>query len=97
MQTQNDRTIDALMEQLIESGPDGLAAAVVSMLNLAMRMERERTCRRTDTFRPLRCRCLRDRIGAACEWRGLHLSGGGSMRFAPGRRPSSDLVADAAC
>ena len=42
MQTQNDRTVDALMEQLIESGPDGLAAAFVAMLNLAMRMERER-------------------------------------------------------
>ena len=42
MQTQNDRTVDALMEQLIESGPDGLAAAFVAMLNRAMRMERER-------------------------------------------------------
>jgi hypothetical protein len=42
MQTQNDRTVDALMAQLIESGPDGLAAAFVAMLNLAMRMERER-------------------------------------------------------
>jgi transposase-like protein len=42
MQTRNDRTVDALMEQLIESGPDGLAAAFVAMMNLAMRMERER-------------------------------------------------------
>ena len=42
MQTQNDRTVDALMEQLIESGLDGLAAAFVAMLNRAMRMERER-------------------------------------------------------
>jgi transposase-like protein len=42
MQTQSARTVDALMEQLIESGPDGLAAAFVAMLNLAMRMERER-------------------------------------------------------
>jgi transposase-like protein len=42
MQTPNDRTVDALMEQLIETGPDGLAAAFVAMMNLAMRMERER-------------------------------------------------------
>lgn len=42
MQTRSDRTVDALMEQLIESGPDGLSAAFVAMLNLAMRMERER-------------------------------------------------------
>lgn len=42
MQTTNDRIVDALIEQLIESGPDGLAAAFVAMLNLAMRMERER-------------------------------------------------------
>jgi hypothetical protein len=42
MQTRNDRTVDALMEQLIETGPDGLAAAFVAMMNLAMRMERER-------------------------------------------------------
>lgn len=30
------------MEQLIESGPDGLASAFTAMLNLAMQMERER-------------------------------------------------------
>lgn len=42
MQTLNDRTVDALMEQLIETGPDGIAAAFTAMLNLAMRIERER-------------------------------------------------------
>ncbi len=42
MQTPNDRTVDALMEQLIETGPDGIAAAFTAMLNLAMRIERER-------------------------------------------------------
>ena len=42
MQTANDRTVDALMEQLIETGPDGIAAAFTAMLNLAMRIERER-------------------------------------------------------
>ena len=42
MQTRDDRTIAELMEQLIESGPEGLASAFTAMLNLAMRMERER-------------------------------------------------------
>lgn len=42
MQTRDDRTIADLMEQLIESGPDGLASAFTAMLNLAMQMERER-------------------------------------------------------
>ena len=41
MQTSDDRTIADLMEQLIESGPDGLASAFTAMLNLAMRIERE--------------------------------------------------------
>ena len=30
------------MEQLIETGPDGMATTVAAMLNLAMRIERER-------------------------------------------------------
>ena len=55
MQTQNDRTVDALMEQLIESGPDGLAAAFVAMLNLAMRMERERANGALAYERPVAC------------------------------------------
>ena len=47
MQTPDDRTIADLMEQLyramqLESGPEGLASAFTAMLNLAMRMERER-------------------------------------------------------
>lgn len=42
MQTTNDRTIDELMEQLIETGPEGMATAFTAMLNLAMRIERER-------------------------------------------------------
>ncbi len=42
MQTRNDRIIDDLMEQLIETGPEGMAAAFTAMLNLAMRLERER-------------------------------------------------------
>ena len=42
MQTPNDRTVTELMEQLIETGPEGMAAAFTAMLNLAMRIERER-------------------------------------------------------
>jgi len=42
MQTPHDRTVAELMEQLIETGPDGMAAAFAAMLNLAMRIERER-------------------------------------------------------
>ena len=34
--------IAALMEQLIESGPDGMAQAFTALFNLAMRLERER-------------------------------------------------------
>jgi len=39
MRTTNDRTIDELMEQLMESGPEGMAVAFTAMLNLAMRIE----------------------------------------------------------
>ena len=42
MQTTNDRAVAELMEQLIETGPDGMATAFTAMLNLAMRLERER-------------------------------------------------------
>jgi putative transposase len=42
MQTPNDRTVAELMEQLIETGPEGMAVAFTAMLNLAMRIERER-------------------------------------------------------
>ncbi len=42
MQTRDDKVIDELMEQLIEAGPDEMAAAFTAMLNLAMRIERER-------------------------------------------------------
>ena len=41
MQDRNDRIITDLMEQLIESGPDGMASAFTTLLNLAMRLERE--------------------------------------------------------
>jgi len=41
MQDRNDRIIAELMEQLIESGPDGMASAFTTLLNLAMRLERE--------------------------------------------------------
>jgi len=34
--------ITALMEQLIESGPDGMAQAFTALFNLAMRLERDR-------------------------------------------------------
>ena len=40
--TTDDRIIADLMEQLIETGPDGMAATFAAMLNLAMRIERER-------------------------------------------------------
>jgi transposase-like protein len=39
MQTLHDRTAALLMEQLIETGPEGMAAAFTAMLNLAMRLE----------------------------------------------------------
>lgn len=42
MQTPHDRTVAELMEQLIETGPEGMAVAFTAMLNLAMRIERER-------------------------------------------------------
>lgn len=42
MQTRNDRIIAELMEQLIETGPEGMASTFTAMLNLAMRLERER-------------------------------------------------------
>lgn len=41
MQDGNDRIITDLMEHLIERGPDGMGAAFTTLLNLAMRMERE--------------------------------------------------------
>ncbi len=36
-----DRTIDELMEPLIEQGPGGMAAVFTRLFNLAMRVERE--------------------------------------------------------
>ena len=42
MKTRDDKAIDDLMEQLIETGPEGMAVAFTAMLNLAMRLERER-------------------------------------------------------
>ena len=42
MQTPHDRTVAELMEQLIETGPEGMAVAFTAMLNSAMRIERER-------------------------------------------------------
>ena len=42
MQSEHDRIVTDLMEQLIESGPDGMAAAFTALMNLAMRIERER-------------------------------------------------------
>ena len=42
MQSENDRIITGLMEQLIESGPDGMASAFTVLMPLAMRRERER-------------------------------------------------------
>jgi len=41
MQDRNDRIITDLMEQLIESGPHGMASAFTTLSNLAMRLERE--------------------------------------------------------
>lgn len=42
MPSENDRIIADLMEQLIESGPDGMASAFIALMNLAMRIDRER-------------------------------------------------------
>ena len=41
MQEHQDRIVTALMEQLIETGPDGMAQAFTALFNLAMRSERE--------------------------------------------------------
>ncbi len=37
-----DTTIAAIMEQLIDHGPDGMARAFAALFNLAIRIERER-------------------------------------------------------
>ena len=42
MQDHHDRIVAALMEQLIETGPEGMAQAFTALFDLAMRMERER-------------------------------------------------------
>ncbi len=52
MRTSDARIIAELMEQLIETGPEGMASAFTAMLNLALRFERERhvgaqACERT--------------------------------------------------
>ena len=52
MQDHNDSIVAELMEQLIETGPDGMAATFTTLLNLAMRLEREQhlgaqACERT--------------------------------------------------
>jgi putative transposase len=41
MQDHQDRIVAALMEQLIETGPDGMAQVFTAVFNLAMRLERE--------------------------------------------------------
>jgi putative transposase len=41
MQDHQDRIVAALMEQLIETGPDGMAQVFTALFNLAMRLERE--------------------------------------------------------
>lgn len=41
MQDHQDRIVAALMEQLIETGPEGMAQAFTALFNLAMRLERE--------------------------------------------------------
>ena len=41
MQDHHDRIVAALMEQLIETGPEGMAQAFTALFNLAMRMERD--------------------------------------------------------
>lgn len=41
MQDRQDRTVADLMEQLIETGPDGMAGVFTALFNLAMRVERE--------------------------------------------------------
>lgn len=42
MQDHHDRIVAALMEQLIETGPESMAQAFTALFDLAMRMERER-------------------------------------------------------
>lgn len=41
MQDHQDRIVAALMEQLIETGPEGMAHVFTALFNLAMRLERE--------------------------------------------------------
>lgn len=41
MQDHQDRIVAALMEQLIETGPEGMAQVFTALFNLAMRLERE--------------------------------------------------------
>lgn len=41
MQEHQDRIVAALMEQLIETGPEGMAQVFTALFNLAMRLERE--------------------------------------------------------
>ncbi len=41
MQDRNDSIVADLMEQLIETGPDGMAGVFTALFNLAMRVERE--------------------------------------------------------
>lgn len=41
MQDHQNRIVAALMEQLIETGPEGMAQAFTALFNLAMRLERE--------------------------------------------------------
>jgi putative transposase len=41
MQDHQDRIVAALMEQLIETGPEGMAQVFTTLFNLAMRLERE--------------------------------------------------------
>ena len=42
MRREQDKSIEALMEQLIESGPEDMAEVFAGLFNLAMRIERER-------------------------------------------------------
>ncbi len=42
MQDHQDRIVTALMEQLIETGPDGMAQVFTALFDLAMQIERER-------------------------------------------------------
>ncbi|MQX35886.1 IS256 family transposase, partial [Roseospira navarrensis] len=42
MQDTQGKVIAALMEQLIQTGPEGMAEAFTALFNLAMRMERDR-------------------------------------------------------